>query len=95
VREGDIDGLILQDPYRMGFLGTWTMVQDLEHRDVGPRGSFRSTGEYVITRDEHDPAHRDPTGRAAPLYAVDSAETRALYDPEAQAARRTEDLLRP
>src|SRR5262249_54490959 len=26
VKEGDVDGLIVQDPYRMGYLGVWTLV---------------------------------------------------------------------
>jgi ribose transport system substrate-binding protein len=34
VRKGDIDGLILQDPYKMGYLGVWMLVQHLEGYDV-------------------------------------------------------------
>ena len=29
VREGDVDGLIVQDPYQMGYLGVWTLVKHL------------------------------------------------------------------
>ena len=36
--EGDLDGLIVQDPYRMGYLGVWTMVQYLEGYNVAPDG---------------------------------------------------------
>jgi ribose transport system substrate-binding protein len=57
VEEGDVAGLILQDPYRMGYLGTWVLVQYLEGYDVSVGGKDLSTGEYVITRENiHDPA---------------------------------------
>jgi ribose transport system substrate-binding protein len=49
VEEGEVDGLILQDPYRMGYLGVWTLVQHLEGHDVSADGKNLSTGEYVIT----------------------------------------------
>src|SRR5262249_13125695 len=55
IREGDIDGLILQDPYRMGYLGVWTVVHAGRGYDVEP-AKFLSTGEYLITRDNvNDP----------------------------------------
>jgi ribose transport system substrate-binding protein len=50
VREGDVDGLIVQDPYRMGYLGVWTAVQCLERADVKGDGKDLSTGENVVTR---------------------------------------------
>jgi ribose transport system substrate-binding protein len=50
VRDGDVDGLILQDPYRMGYLGVWTVVQSLEGADVRGDGKDMSTGEYVLTK---------------------------------------------
>jgi ribose transport system substrate-binding protein len=51
VGRGDIDGLILQDPYRMGYLGVWTLVQHLEGMNVAPDSNkVQSTGEHVITR---------------------------------------------
>jgi ribose transport system substrate-binding protein len=49
VKEGDVDGLIVQDPYRMGYLGVWIMVQHLEGYDVAKDGKDLSTGEYVLT----------------------------------------------
>jgi ribose transport system substrate-binding protein len=59
VADGDIDGLILQDPYRMGYLGVWTAVQHLEGQDVAPGGDKKlSTGEYLVTRENLD---RDET----------------------------------
>jgi ribose transport system substrate-binding protein len=55
LRDGDIDALILQDPYRMGYLGVWTLVHHLEGYDVVPDGKkVQSTGEYVITRENLD-----------------------------------------
>jgi ribose transport system substrate-binding protein len=34
LRDGDIDGLILQDPYKMGYLSVWTLVHYLQSYDV-------------------------------------------------------------
>jgi ribose transport system substrate-binding protein len=71
LRAGDIDGLVLQDPYRMGYLGVWMMVQHLEGRNVAPDGKKNeSTGEFVITREN-----------------IDSPQTRELFEEKAQAAR--------
>jgi ribose transport system substrate-binding protein len=72
VRDGDIDGLIVQDPYRMGYLGVWTMVQYLEGHDVAPDGNKDlSTGENVITREN-----------------LEAQSTRELFDPDAQKQRK-------
>jgi ribose transport system substrate-binding protein len=55
VAEGDVDGLIVQDPYRMGYLGVWTLVQHLQGYDVSAGGKEQSTGEYLLTRENlHD-----------------------------------------
>jgi ribose transport system substrate-binding protein len=54
VREGDVDGLIVQDPYRMGYLGVWTVVQSLEGVDVRGAGASLSTGENVVTKENVD-----------------------------------------
>ncbi len=51
VEVGDIDGLILQDPYRMGYLGVWIVAQYLGGRDVAVGGLHLGTGETVVTRD--------------------------------------------
>jgi len=74
IREGDIIGSILQDPYRMGYLSTWYCLQYLRGRDVnnGGRDMSESTGEYLITKEN-----------------LDSEFTRGLYDPEVQARRDT------
>jgi ribose transport system substrate-binding protein len=50
VEAGDVDGLILQDPYRMGYLGVWAVVHAALGYDVQSQ-EFLSTGEYVITRE--------------------------------------------
>jgi ribose transport system substrate-binding protein len=77
VAEGTIDALILQDPYRMGYLGTWTVVQHLRGYEVVPTPNtdphYLSTGEFVITREN-----------------AKSEQTLGLYDKEAQARRRIE-----
>jgi ribose transport system substrate-binding protein len=54
VKEGDVDGLIVQDPYRMGYLGVWVLVQYLEGYDVAADGKDLSTGEYVLTKENAD-----------------------------------------
>jgi ribose transport system substrate-binding protein len=54
LREGTIDGLIVQDPYRMGYLGVWTMVQYLEGKDVAVGGKTLGTGENVLTKENMD-----------------------------------------
>jgi ribose transport system substrate-binding protein len=52
LRDGDIDALILQDPYKMGYLGVWNLVHHLEGYKIEPK--VLSTGEYVITKDNLD-----------------------------------------
>jgi ribose transport system substrate-binding protein len=72
LREGDINALILQDPYRMGYLGVWTLVHHLEGCDVAPDGKkIQSTGEYVVTRAN-----------------LDVQTTRELFDPDLQLSRK-------
>jgi ribose transport system substrate-binding protein len=58
VRDGDVIGLIVQDPYRMGYLGVYTLVRHLEGDDVSVGGKNLSTGEYLLTADNLD---RDET----------------------------------
>jgi ribose transport system substrate-binding protein len=54
VREGDMDGTVVQDPYRMGYLGVWTLVEHLEGYDVSAGGKDLGTGEYVVTKENLD-----------------------------------------
>jgi ribose transport system substrate-binding protein len=80
LREGDVDGLVVQDPYRMGYLGVWTLVLHLEGYDVTPDGNkVQSTGEYVVTRDNLD---------APPSDDPDHPSPRQLFDKELQARRK-------
>jgi ribose transport system substrate-binding protein len=51
VKEDDVDGLIVQDPYRMGYLGVWTLVRFLEGDDVRAGAQHISTGEYLLTKE--------------------------------------------
>jgi ribose transport system substrate-binding protein len=74
LREGDVEALILQDPYRMGYLGVWTLVYSLEGYDVCPGGKrVQSTGEYVVTKAN-----------------IDSVATRELFEPDLQGKRKIE-----
>lgn len=51
VEEGDVVGTIVQDPYRMGYLGVWVLVRYLEGDDVSAGGKNLSTGEYLLTKE--------------------------------------------
>jgi ribose transport system substrate-binding protein len=48
LRDGNVDGLILQDPVRMGYLGVKTMVDHLQGKPVEKR---IDTGVHVVTRE--------------------------------------------
>jgi len=54
LREGDVVGLVIQDPYRMGYLGVWNAVMALEGYDVSAGGKVQSTGEDFLTRENLD-----------------------------------------
>jgi ribose transport system substrate-binding protein len=61
VDQGTIDALILQDPYRMGYLGVWTLIQYLRGFETvtEPNPHYESTGEFVVTKENvHDEATR-------------------------------------
>ncbi len=57
LRQGHIDGLVLQDPVKMGYLGVKTMVAHLRGEPVETR---IDTGVRLITRDRMD----DPDAQA-------------------------------
>jgi ribose transport system substrate-binding protein len=48
LREGDLDGLVVQDPVRMGYLGVKTMVAHIRGERVEP---LIDTGARLATRD--------------------------------------------
>jgi ribose transport system substrate-binding protein len=78
LRDGEVVGLVVQNPYRMGYLAVWTLVQHLEGYDVSPGGEkIQSTGEQVLTSDE-----KLADGKEV-LY-VDSDAARRLYDADRQ-----------
>src|SRR4051812_46859057 len=49
LKQGKLQGLVLQDPYKMGNLGVKTLVDHLEKKDVHPKVS---TGE-ILARQEN------------------------------------------
>jgi ribose transport system substrate-binding protein len=52
IEEDEVDGTVVQDPYRMGYLGVWYLVQQLEGYNVAPDGQKDvSTGENMVTKD--------------------------------------------
>ena len=61
VRDGDIDGLIVQRPFEMGYQAVKTMVQHLRGQAVPPR---IDTGSTLVSKDNlghaRDPGPRSP-----------------------------------
>jgi ribose transport system substrate-binding protein len=51
LREGKIQGLVLQNPYRMGELGVRTLVDHLEKKEIETK---ISTGEALVTPENMD-----------------------------------------
>jgi ribose transport system substrate-binding protein len=47
VEAGDIEGLILQDPYKMGYMGVWTLVHHIKGYDV--RGNYALPAALVAS----------------------------------------------
>jgi ribose transport system substrate-binding protein len=76
VRDGDIDGLVVQDPYKMGYVALWTLVKSLEGYDVSEGGKTFSTGEYVVMRDNIDEA------KTKELINPDLQPNRTITPPE-------------
>jgi ribose transport system substrate-binding protein len=72
VEEGEADGTIVQDPYRMGYLGVWYLVQHLEGYDAASDGKKEiSTGENVVTKEN-----------------LNREEIKGLFTPELQEKRK-------
>lgn len=78
VADGDVEGTVVQDPYRMGYLGVWVLVRHLEGDDVSAGGKNLSTGEYLLTkenvkadstRERFDPALQAKRTIDAPKFA--------------------------
>ena len=51
LRQGDIQGLVVQDPLKMGYLGFMTAVKVLRHEKVDP---MIDTGVGLVTRENMD-----------------------------------------
>jgi ribose transport system substrate-binding protein len=77
LREGEVIGLVVQNPYRMGYLGVWNLVQYLEGYDVSAGGKDQFTGEAVLTAEKEDVNGKD-------ILHVDEERAQQLYDPEKQ-----------
>ena len=54
VRDGDVNTLIVQDPFYMGYVGVWTVVHYLEGYDVRQGKLDFPTGEYPLNKDNID-----------------------------------------
>ena len=74
IEEDEVDGTVVQDPYRMGYLGVWYLVQHLEGNDATSDGKKDvSTGENVVTRDN-----------------LTTEEIKGLFTPDLQGKRKIE-----
>jgi ribose transport system substrate-binding protein len=74
VEHDEVDGTVVQDPYRMGYLGVWYLVQHLEGFDAASDGTKDvSTGEYLVTKDN-----------------LKTDAIKGLFDPEFQQKRKIE-----
>ncbi len=74
IEEGEVDGTVVQDPYRMGYLGVWFLVQHLEGYDATSDGKKDvSTGEYLVKKDN-----------------LKTKEIEGLFTPELQKERTIE-----
>jgi ribose transport system substrate-binding protein len=76
VRDGDVDTLIVQDPYYMGYMGVWTVVMHLEGYDVRQGALSFSTGEYALNKENID----SPEMQAR--YKKEAQEKRAIVPPD-------------
>ncbi len=72
IADGDVDGSMLQDPYKMGYVGVDTLMRYFHGEDVNDHRAkmTRSTSEFLITRQN--------------LHDLDTLKR---YDPAAQAQR--------
>ena len=88
IREGDICGSILQDPYKMGYLSTYCCVRHIQGHDVnaGRKQMDIGTGEHVVVLRE---------GQLDTDKGQGYEFVRGLYDPEAQSKREMEKLRFP
>ncbi len=76
VKEGDVQGLVVQDPYRMGYLAVWTLVRHLEGDDVSAGGKYLGTGEHFLTKENID--SEEMLGR----YREEAQSKRTIEKPE-------------
>lgn len=83
LREKEVIGLLVQNPYRMGYLGVWNAVQHLEGYDVSSGSKTQSTGELILT------AEKDDVDGKTRLY-VDEERAVQLYDKEKQSEQKME-----
>jgi ribose transport system substrate-binding protein len=76
VREGDIAGLVVQDPYYMGYIAVWTIVRHLEGDNVAGTDKYFGTGEVYLTKDNVD------SDEMKGHYDADAQAKRTIPPPE-------------
>jgi ribose transport system substrate-binding protein len=81
VAAGDIEGLILQDPYKMGYLGVWTLVHHIEGYDVGGNKKLGVAEEVAGCFNMHDPFRMGHFGTLTLLPDLEGIDRRST-DPK-------------
>jgi len=76
LRAGDVDGLIVQDPYRMGYLAVWCLVQRVKGKELADADKTIGTGEHLVTLDNLD----DP--KTQELFREDLQKKRTIATPK-------------
>jgi ribose transport system substrate-binding protein len=76
VRDGDVDTLIVQDPYYMGYMGVWTVVMYLEGHDVRQGQLDLTTGEYTLNKSNID------APEMVERFKKEAQEKRTIHPPE-------------
>lgn len=79
LREDEVIGTVMQNPYRMGYLSVWLTIKHLEGYDINEGGEKKnlSTGEFVLINDR-----MEDDGKK--YLFVDSDKARQLYDAASQ-----------
>jgi ribose transport system substrate-binding protein len=87
IRDGNMVGSLLQDPYKMGYMSTWYCVRHVRGENVNAGSDLTQwTGEHVVYLKD---------GRLVAKGHEDEPDFVAgLYDPEAQSRRSTAELRR-
>jgi ribose transport system substrate-binding protein len=54
LRKGDLHGLVIQDPFQIGYLGVWTLGQHLPGKDIQRKQKLLTVEQLVVTKENLD-----------------------------------------